>query len=143
MSTARRTFESVSVGDDIAEYRKVVTRGDIAAYAEASLDRNPLHLDDEAARARGFDGVIGHGMFTMAHVTTCLTEWAGDAGAITHIKAAFRAAVRPGDVMIAGGKVTAVDPETHRAKLEIWVHSEREGRLEQAVKRSSATVQLG
>jgi len=138
----RRSFESVAVGQALTEYRKVVTREDIAAYAEASLDRNPLHLDDEAARARGFDGIIGHGMFTMAHVATCLTEWAGDPGAITHIKAAFRAAVVPGDEMVAGGSVTALDPKTRRAKLEIWVTVDRGGSEEQAVRRSTAEVQL-
>jgi acyl dehydratase len=35
-------------------------------YAEASGDRNPIHVDDEAARAVGLPGVILHGMCTMA-----------------------------------------------------------------------------
>jgi acyl dehydratase len=140
---SRRSFDSVSVGETLPELRKVVTREDITAYAEASLDRNPLHLDDEAARARGFDGIIGHGMFTMAHLTTCVTEWAGDVGAIARIKAAFRAAVVPGDEMVAGGSVTSLDPDTRRAKLEVWVTVDRDGTEEQAVRRGSAVVQLG
>ncbi|MGH7425078.1 MAG: FAS1-like dehydratase domain-containing protein, partial [Candidatus Methylomirabilales bacterium] len=35
-------------------------------YAEASGDRNAVHLDEEAARAAGFPGIILHGMCTMA-----------------------------------------------------------------------------
>jgi len=58
----------------------------------------------------------------MAHVARA-HGMAGDPGAITHIKAAFRAAVVPGDEMVAGGSVTALDPKTRRAKLEIWVTS--------------------
>jgi acyl dehydratase len=35
-------------------------------YAEASLDRNPVHIDPEVARAAGFTDVILHGLCTMA-----------------------------------------------------------------------------
>lgn len=35
-------------------------------YADASLDRNPVHIDPEVARAAGFDDVILHGLCTMA-----------------------------------------------------------------------------
>lgn len=35
-------------------------------YADASLDRNPVHLDPEVARAAGFPDVILHGLCTMA-----------------------------------------------------------------------------
>ena len=137
-----RSFASVQVGDTLPETRKVLSREDIAAYAEASLDRNDLHLDDEAARARGFDGVIGHGMLTMAHLTTSLTDWAGDVGAILHVKTAFRAVVRPGDEMVAGGTVIALDPERRTAKLEVWVMVDRGGEREPAIRRGAATVRL-
>ena len=35
-------------------------------YAEASLDRNPVHIDREVARSAGFEDVILHGLCTMA-----------------------------------------------------------------------------
>jgi len=35
-------------------------------YAEASLDRNPVHLDPAVAREAGFEDVILHGLCTMA-----------------------------------------------------------------------------
>ena len=35
-------------------------------YADASLDRNPIHLDPEVARAGGLPNVILHGLCTMA-----------------------------------------------------------------------------
>jgi acyl dehydratase len=35
-------------------------------YAEASGDKNPIHVDDAAAKAVGLPGVILHGMCTMA-----------------------------------------------------------------------------
>jgi acyl dehydratase len=35
-------------------------------YAEASGDHNPIHLDENMARAAGLPGIINHGMCTMA-----------------------------------------------------------------------------
>ena len=60
-----RPAADVSVGEQLPELRRVVTREDVKAYADAGGDRNPLHQDDAFARSVGFDGVIAHGMFTM------------------------------------------------------------------------------
>lgn len=39
-----------------------LSREMLQSYARASLDPNPIHLDDAAARAAGLPGVIAHGM---------------------------------------------------------------------------------
>lgn len=137
-----RPFDSIAVGDELPVLAKVVTREDIAAYAEASHDRNPLHIDDDHARTRGFDGIIAHGMFTMAHLTTCITDWLGDPSGLVRTKVSFRAAVRPGDEMVAGGEVVSLDPGSRTAKLDVWVSVERDGTTEYPVKRSQAEVRL-
>lgn len=51
-----------------------VTREMLAAFATASGDANPLHLDPQVARAGGHDDVIAHGMLTMAWLGRLLTE---------------------------------------------------------------------
>jgi acyl dehydratase len=137
-----RRFEEVSVGDAVPELRRVVTAADVKAYAEVGDDRNALHLDAAIARERGFDGVIAHGMFTMAHLATCVVEWTGEAGAITAISAQFRAPVAMGQEIVAGGRVRSLDPVAHTATLELWVTSERDGSLEWPIKRGEATVRL-
>lgn len=43
-----------------------LSREDIDRFATASGDRNPVHLDDEAARAAGFEGRLAHGMLGAA-----------------------------------------------------------------------------
>ncbi|MEO7326049.1 MAG: GNAT family N-acetyltransferase [Dokdonella sp.] len=40
----------------------MVEPADVARYAELSGDFNPVHFDDDAARAGGFSGRISHGM---------------------------------------------------------------------------------
>jgi len=51
-----------------------VTREMLAAFAAASGDENPLHLDPQVARAGGHEDVIAHGMLTMAWLGRLLTE---------------------------------------------------------------------
>lgn len=52
-----------------------VTRADLARYAEASGDHNPIHQDEEVARSVGLPGVIAHGMYTMALAARAVEAW--------------------------------------------------------------------
>ena len=136
-------FEDLAPGMQIPPLAKVVTREDVEAYARASGDDNPLHLDEGFARSVGFPGVIAHGMFTMAHLASCLVAWLGDATALKRLRAQFRAPVFMGETIVATGTVRSLDPETHRAVLEVWVTVERDGVTEYPIKRSEAEIQLG
>lgn len=135
-------LEELAPGQAIPELAKVVTREGVAAYAEASGDRNPLHLDDAFARSVGFPGVIAHGMFTMAHLASCLTRFAGDPAALRRLRVQFRAPVLLGETIVAGGTVRSVDPLARRALLDVWVRVERDGRTEDAIRRGEAEVAL-
>lgn len=138
-----RRLDGVTVGEELAELRRVVTRQDVKAYADAGGDQNPLHQSDEFARGVGFDGVIAHGMFTMGHMAACVVAWAGDAAAVSAISAHFRATVSMGQEIVAGGRVRAVDAEAGTATVDLWVSSERDGETEWPIKRGEATVRLG
>ena len=137
-----RAFDSVSVGEELPELRRVVTREDVRAYADAGGDQNPLHQRDEVARAAGFDGVIAHGMFTMGHMAACVVAWVGEPDAVTAIAAQFRAPVSMGQELVAGGRVRSLDEASRTATLDLWVTSERDGTTEWPVKRGDSTVRL-
>ena len=139
----RRPLEQVAVGQELPELRRVVTREDVQAYADAGGDHNPLHRSDEFARSVGLDGAIAHGMFTMGHMAACVVAWAGEADAVSAISAQFRATVSMGQEIVAGGRVRAIDTVARIAVLELWVSSERGGELEWPIKRGEATVRLG
>jgi acyl dehydratase len=132
----------VEVRSEIPTLARVVTADDVRAYAEAGGDRNPLHVDDEAARAAGFPGVIAHGMFTMGHLSACIARWAGGPERIRRITAQFRAPVFMGEEIVAGGRVKAVDVERAIALVDCWVTLERDGALEWPIKRGEAEVLL-
>ncbi|MDP9343529.1 MAG: MaoC family dehydratase N-terminal domain-containing protein [Actinomycetota bacterium] len=135
-------FDDVKVGDEIPVHAKVVKREDVKAYADASGDQNPLHQDDNFARSVGFPGIIAHGMFTMAHLTTGLTRWLGDPAALKAIGVQFRAVVFMDETIEAGGTIAELDPGTKRAKLDVWVRVERAGVSEYPIKNSRAEVEL-
>jgi acyl dehydratase len=137
-----RSFDGVRVGDELPERRRVVTREDVKAYADAGGDQNPLHQDAAFARAAGFEDVIAHGMFTMGHMAACVVAWAGDTDAVSKLSAQFRATVSMGDEIVAGGRVRAVDPESRTATVDTWVTVERAGATEWPIKKGEATVRL-
>ena len=135
-------LEDVAAGDHAFEVSRVVTREDVKAYADASGDQNPLHQDDEVARASGFPGIIAHGMYTMGTLASAIVGWAGDAEALVRLKVQFRAPVFMGETIVCGGTVRSVDPEQRVATLDVWVRVEREGATEWPIRRSEAEVRL-
>ena len=53
------------------------TKEQIAAYAEASGDHNPIHLDGAFARSVGLPGIIAHGMLQMGILGCVASDAAG------------------------------------------------------------------
>src|SRR5256885_376394 len=82
-----------------AELRVTFTSEQIAAYAEASGDHNPIHLDDEFARSVGLPGVIAHGMLQLGLAARVAAEAAGGAGRLRRLPCRFAGMVRPGDTV--------------------------------------------
>jgi acyl dehydratase len=76
------------------------TEEQIAAYAAASGDRNPIHLDDEFARSVGLPGVIAHGMLQMG----LLARVAGEPRRLRRLSCRFAGMVRPGDTVTFRGE---------------------------------------
>ena len=97
------------------EVRHVFTREEITAYAAASGDRNPIHLDDRFARSVGLPGVIAHGMLQMGILANVAVAAAGgDPRRIRRIGVRFAGMVEPGDEVVFGGEQKA------GGRLELW-----------------------
>ncbi len=71
----------------------------IAAYAEASGDHNPIHLDDDFARTVGLPGVIAHGMLQMGFMATVAAQEAGGPDRLRRLYCRFAGMVVPGDTV--------------------------------------------
>ncbi len=75
------------------------TADQIAAYAEASGDHNPIHLDEEFARSVGLPGIIAHGMLQMGILATVASAAAGGGGRLRRLYCRFAGMVEPGDTV--------------------------------------------
>lgn len=98
-------YGKIKVGNIIEGVDGPVNRPDINRYAETSGDRNPIHTTYKVAMAAGLNGVIQHGLFSMAWLIKTFTNWLGDKGKLRDIEIQFRAMVRPNDVVHSKGKV--------------------------------------
>jgi acyl dehydratase len=75
-----------------------VSKHDIELFTAISGDRNPLHYDEEAARATQFGGIIVQGGITSAILNAVVAEDLPGPGTVfLHVDWSFKAPVRPGD----------------------------------------------
>jgi acyl dehydratase len=84
-----------------------VTAIDLALFAAASGDHNPLHLDADTARRAGFDRPVVHGMFTMASAARLFTQTFG-AGSVLALQTRFTGVALLGDTLVF--QAPLVDP---------------------------------
>lgn len=70
-------------------------------YADASGDRNPIHLDDKVARLVGLPGIIVHGLCTMAFTSTVIIDGlgGGDPVRLKRLRVRFSRPVLPGQTI--------------------------------------------
>lgn len=69
------TWQTLKSGDILPDLRPArISRSTLALFAGASGDHQPSHLDIDAARAKGREDVIAHGMLMMAFVSRMLTD---------------------------------------------------------------------
>jgi acyl dehydratase len=77
-------------------------------YAGASGDFNPIHIDEEFARAVGLPGRILHGLWTMAQVARAQTEAAGGPEKLARLAVQFRQPGVMGEEVTISSTVSAV-----------------------------------
>ncbi len=109
--------------------KPAIEQEQLRRYAEASGDFNPIHLDPDAARRVGLDGVIAHGMLSMAFLGQFVNQQiAGEPGArVGKLKVRYVGMVRLGDTLTCQGKITQrVEKETETAiSLECRAQNQR------------------
>ena len=102
-----------TVGTALDEKVFYLDRAMLKAYADASGDQNPIHQNEEFAKAVGLPNVIAHGMLTMAFVGKYVSDWAGGSQQVTEFSGRFmKPVVVPADQKVdltVSGNVVAVD----------------------------------
>jgi acyl dehydratase len=111
----------VVVGQVARRTRRVSAR-DIELFTEMTGDRNPLHYDDDLARASRFGGIIVQGGVTSGLLNALVAEdLPGPGSVFLHVDWSFRAPVRPGDDITAEAEVLEVRADKPIVKLRTTI----------------------
>ena len=127
MKYAKVYFDDVKVGDELPPLTKgPIQQIQLTRYAGASGDFNPIHQDDEFAKAAGMGGVFAHGMLSMGFVAQSLTDWAG-AGNVRKVGVRFAGLVRLKDTVTCCGRVSGTTRRDGAGlvDLELWAENQR------------------
>ena len=105
-----------------ARRSRMVTARDIELFTEISGDRNPLHYDEEAARATRFGGIVVQGGVISAILNAVVAEDLPGPGTVfLEANWSFKAPVRPGDTITGEIQVTKVRSDKPVTELETRV----------------------
>ena len=97
-----------------------VTMTDIVRYQGASGDLNPIHHDDEFARAAGFPAAIGVGMLGAGWLAAYCTEHLGEE-TVRRFRTRFSAVVYRGDRLTASAEVVRRFEQDREPRVELAI----------------------
>lgn len=110
-------IESLVVGQSV-EVPTVVTAHMVELFAEATGDRNPVHLDEEFAAKTKFGGRIAHGMLTAGFVSAAIASKLPGPGSIYMGQTLrFTRPVKLGDTVTVKLEVVEIIAEKKRVRL--------------------------
>jgi acyl dehydratase len=104
-------------GEPVLGVTQTIDRDQTPRYAEASGDRNPIHVDENVAKMAGLPGIIVHGLCTMAFTSKVMIDelCAGDPTRLRRLRAQFTRPVFPGQAI-----TTKVWPGGNREGRQVW-----------------------
>jgi len=109
------------VGQKAQRSRKVEAR-DIELFTDISGDRNPLHYDEEVAKATRFGEIVVQGGVTSAILNAVVAEDLPGPGTVfLQVNWKFQAPVRPGDTITGEVVVTKSRPDKPITELQTRV----------------------
>jgi 3-hydroxybutyryl-CoA dehydratase len=121
-------------------FTKTVTDADIVAFAQASGDDQPLHLDDSFGVRTRFGKKIAHGMLSAGFISAALGTRLYPQGIVIYMGQSlqFRRPVSVGDTITAEVEVLTADPE----KNVLTLRTDCTNQAGDVVTRGEATVML-
>lgn len=103
-------FEDLQL-EQSAEITRTVTAGVVEAFADVTGDDNPLHLDEDYARATPFGQRIAHGLLAGGFISAVLgTRLPGPGAVYVSQSLRFRRPVAIGDEVTTRVTVTGLEP---------------------------------
>jgi acyl dehydratase len=122
----KQLLTGVKAGDSFSVTR-TFTENEMDRFAEFSGDYNPIHFNEEYSTAKGFDGVICHGL----HVGSLITEIGGQLSMLAagmHVR--FRRPVYFGDTITCTLNIDEMDERGRVKCTALFVNQKGETVIE-------------
>lgn len=140
MPARKLYFEAVRIGEELPALAKApIDRVQLARYAGASGDFNPVHVDETYAKGAGMPSVYAPGMLIMGFLGQLISDWARGAQLRKYVVKFIKIAW-PGDTVVCKGRVTDRWGENGRyfADVDLWAENQK-GEL---VLKGSSQIQM-
>jgi len=121
-----------------AQFEAEVSPTAMTAFAALSGDRNPLHVDDDFARAMGFPGPVAFGLLTSSFYSTLVGMHLPGRWALLHgLDVEMKAPAFVGDRLIVGGEISHLTPAYRRLEIKAAIRNQSGTTI------SKATIRVG
>jgi len=125
-------FKEIREGME-ASFEKIVTDEMIDDFSSMSGDVNPLHLDSEEAKRRGYDDKVVYGMLIGSFYSTLVGVYLPGKNALLHgIDISFIKPVYSGQKLIISGKVTYLNEAYKQIEIKAVVCNEDREKVSRA-----------
>ena len=117
-TTIKYYLEDLEVGMS-ATTSMTITGEQIDIFAKITGDYNPIHVDEEAAKAAGFPGRIAHGALSASLISAVLgNDLPGPGAVFVELNLRFRRPALIGDEVTAVATVQEINERTGRVKMK-------------------------
>ncbi|MGV3619766.1 MAG: MaoC/PaaZ C-terminal domain-containing protein [Archangium sp.] len=120
-------FENIRIGDELpAMAKQPIDRVQLARYAGATGDYNPVHVDEVAARAAGMPSVVAPNTIGMGFLSQLVGDWARGAQ-VKRLSCRFSRMLWPGDVLVCKGRVADRHGQEGKyfLELDVWAENQK------------------
>ncbi len=120
-------FENVRVGDELpAMAKSPVDRVQLARFAGATNDFNPLYVDEVHAKSLGMPSVYAPSLLGMSFLGQLVGDWARGA-TLKKFNVKFIKMLWPGDTLVCKGRVSDRhgDGGKYFIELDVWAENQK------------------
>ena len=114
-------FDELTVGMT-ESFKVTITEAMLEAFKGITGDVNPLHNDEEFAKAKGHPGRVAYGMLTASFLSTLAGVYIpGERSLIQQVETKFAKPVYIGDELTVTGEITELVESVQRLELKVTI----------------------
>lgn len=113
------------MGDALPQQTHKPDNVQLFLYNAALWNAHRIHFDlPYATEVEGYPGLVIPGPLMGDWLGQCMDHWLGDAGVLLNLEYSNRGAAYVGEILTAGGTVSAVDEAAGEVRVDLFIRNE-------------------